>query len=118
MSKTLRKFRESFNDLRAWDVLQDRWKRVRGFMIRILPWPLSSEPRTIAAERSYGVRSSDPTIVRRRLHTIPTRAHATPAATMVLGRVVENEDARLILTFLDEREIGVTKKIARRFRHR
>jgi hypothetical protein len=37
---------------------------------------------------------------------------------MVLGRVVKKEDACLILTFLDESEIGVTKKITRRFRHR
>jgi hypothetical protein len=55
--------------------------------------------------------------VRRHFHPIPARAHAAPPATVVLGRVVENEDARLILTFLDEREIGVTKKVARRLRH-
>src|SRR5262249_11678456 len=56
-------------------------------------------------------------VVRGHFNAISTNAHAAPPTAVILASVVEEKDAHRVLTFLDECQIGVAKKIRSRLCH-
>ena len=45
-------------------------------------------------------------------HPVATHTHAAPAPAVILGGVIEEQNARRVLAFFDESQIGVAKQIA------
>ena len=51
-------------------------------------------------------------VVRCHFHAVATHTHAAPAPAVILGGVIEEQNARRVLAFFDESQIGVAKQIA------
>ena len=50
-------------------------------------------------------------VVRGHFHPVTTHAHAAPSPAVILGGVIEEENAGWVLALLDETQIGITKEI-------
>lgn len=66
-----------------------------------------------APERCLCALAPMPTVVRGYFVPIATETHAAPMTSVVLGRIIKEEHACRVLTFLDQRQIARAQQVAR-----